>query len=83
MTHTEGDIRADLDEDDRVVLILGGFPSGEAMVSIAPDQWNTLVKEVSRERVRRATSDSRFQREGKVAAEAAKAVQQNFDFYDG
>ena len=85
MSYSEirGDIRADLDDDDRIVLTLGGFPSGKVLVSLSPDQWDSLIKQIRDQRCQRLIASTRLQREAHAAAEAAKATQRNFEFYDG
>ena len=72
MTTTNGAIRVELDDDNRVVLTLIGFPAGHTKVSISPDEWSALVTEVIHLR-----STLRIKARTKVytAADAARAVE--------
>lgn len=79
MTETTGDIRVDLDEEGRIILVLGGFPLGLTSISISSDQWNALVGEVVRKRGILLAHITQLQREGKAAAAAASTVERSSD----
>lgn len=79
MIETKGDIKVGLDDSGRIVLTLDGFPFGQTLISISPDQWNALLGEVVRKRGIYLAAKTRLQREGKSAAEAAGTVERSSD----